>query len=130
MIDLATPEGQKFLRNIIVIGQGGNPEAQQSLNEFMSFDDDIERTNLPTRRDVQRASFWLYVGATFFPDIDDDPFTIAGKCVAKGFMAKSGEKSKQFVDMFRQSPDLAALERVGNNEQSLTDRILGRGKRE
>ena len=127
--DISTPEGQRALRNIIITAQGGNPEAQQTLNEFMRFDDSIERTNLPKRKDVQRAIFFSFVGQTLYPDTKDDPFTVAAECIAKGFMAKGGEKSKQFVDMFRSTPNLTDLQNLqGPTERSFTDRLFGRNQ--
>ena len=56
------------LRRVLVIAQGGNPDAQQSINDFLKFDNNIERTNLPTRRDVVLMAYLNACGMLFYPD--------------------------------------------------------------
>ena len=117
------------LRKIIVLSRGGDPEAQQTLNNFLKFGDNIERTNLPTRRDVQMVSVLDYAGKTLYPDHPDNPFALAANCISVAFMAKGGDKSKQFVELMKQTPSLADLQTVGVDPQrSIADKILGRGK--
>ena len=127
-LDILTPEGMRIIRNLIVSAQGGDPEAQQTLNDFMRFDDSIERTNLPTRKDVQRIAYLSYIGRSLFPDNFDDPFTIAAECISKSFMAKGGEKSKQFVQLFQKTPNVIDLT-SSTQEESIRGRfgkLLGR----
>jgi hypothetical protein len=45
-------------------------------------------------------------------------------------MAKGGEKSKQFVEMMKQTPSLADLQTAGISKPSLLDRIRKRGSAE
>jgi hypothetical protein len=120
-------ESIKDLNDIMIMARGGNPEAQQALNDFLDLSDNIERSNLPTRRDVQMISFLDFAGKTIFPDNDDDVFTSAATSIAKAFMAKGGEKSKQFVEMLKQTPSLSDLEQIQNKGTSLRERIFGSG---
>lgn len=131
-------EGERFkleslddLRRIIVMAKGGDPDAQQTLNAFLKFNNNIERTNLPTRRDVQMMAYLDYAGKIYWPDNEDNPFTKAANCISIAFMAKGGDKSKQFVELMKQTPSLADLQTLGGEQQrSITDRILGRGGKE
>ena len=117
------------LRRIIVMARGGDPDAQQTLNAFLKFNNNIERTNLPVRRDVQMIAYLDYAGKTLYAGNEDNPFTKAANCISIAFMAKGGDKSKQFVELMKQTPSLADLQTLGGDRQrSLTDRILGRGK--
>ncbi len=117
------------LRRIIVMARGGDPDAQQTLNAFLKFNNNIERTNLPVRRDVQMIAYLDYAGKTLYAGNEDNPFTKAANCISIAFMAKGGDKSKQFVELMKQTPSLADLQTLGGDQQrSLTDRLLGRGK--
>lgn len=118
------------LRRIIVMARGGDPDAQQTLNAFLKFNNNIERTNLPIRRDVQMIAYLDYAGKTLYAGNEDNPFTKAANCISIAFMAKGGDKSKQFVELMKQTPSLADLQVAGVHQRSLTDRILGRGKTE
>lgn len=120
------------LRKIIVMAQGGDPDAQQTLNAFLKFNNNIERTNLPIRRDVQMLAYLDYAGKTLYPDDENNPFTMAANSIAVAFMAKGGDKSKQFVELMKQTPSLADLQTTlaGDGQRSLTDKLLGRGKTE
>lgn len=119
------------LRRVIVMAQGGDPEAQQTLNAFLKFNNNIERTNLPTRRDVQMVVFADYAGKTLYPDVEDNPFSKLANCISIAFMAKGGDKSKQFVELMKQTPSLTDLQTLqGPADRSLTDRIFGRNKKE
>lgn len=119
------------LRRVMVLSRGGDPEAQQTLNNFLKFGDNIERTNLPTRKDVQMVSYIDYAGKTLYPNHPDNPFALAANCISVAFMAKGGDKSKQFVELMKQTPSLADLQTVGVDPQrTITDKILGRGKTE
>ena len=116
------------LRKIMVLARGGDPDAQQTLNDFLKFKDNIERTNLPTRRDVQMIAYLDYAGKTFYKGKEDNPFTKAANCVAVAFMAKGGDKSKQFVEMMKKAPDLSMLS-TGQQEpqrQGLFARLRGK----
>jgi hypothetical protein len=109
------------------MAQGGDPDAQQTLNAFLKFNNNIERTNLPTRRDVHLISFLDIVSKSYFPDIDDDPFAIFANSISVAFMAKGGDKSKQFVELMKQTPSLSDLQMMEEPApRSLRERLFGR----
>lgn len=119
------------LRKLLVMARGGDPEAQHTLNAFLKFDSNIERTNLPKRIDVQRVIFADYAGKTLYPDKEDDPFSKLANSISIAFMAKGGDKSKQFVELMKQTPSLSDLKTLEDSSQrSMVDKILGRGKTE
>jgi hypothetical protein len=119
------------LRKIIVMAQGGDPEAQQTLNAFLKFNNNIERTNLPTRRDVVLIAYLDGCGKLYYPNKEDNPFSMLANSLVVAFMAKGGDKSKQFVELMKQTPNLADLQTIGTPVSSgLRDRIFGRKKTE
>ncbi len=119
------------LRRVLVIAQGGNPDAQQSINDFLKFDNNIERTNLPTRRDVVLMAYLKACGTLFYPEKVNDPFSVMADALSIAFMAKGGEKSKQFVELMKQTPSLVDLQTMGVDtpKAGIRDRIFG-GKKE
>lgn len=119
------------LRRVLVIAQGGNPDAQQSINDFLKFDNNIERTNLPTRRDVVLLAYLKGCGSLFYPENDNDPFSLMANALSIAFMAKGGEKSKQFVELMKQTPSLVDLQTMGGGESpksGIMSRIFGGSK--
>lgn len=111
----------------MVIADGGDPDAQQTLNAFLRFNNIVERSNLPTRRDVVLLTFLDGCSKLYYPTIAD-PFALIRDSLATSFMAKGGGKSNQFVELMKQTPSLMDLQTVSESKRSLTDRILGRGK--
>jgi hypothetical protein len=124
-------ESLEDLRRVLVIAQGGNPDAQQSINDFLKFDNNIERTNLPTRRDVVLMAYLKGCGSLFYPEDAYDPFSIIADALSIAFMAKGGEKSKQFVELMKQTPSLVDLQTMGSGETpkgGIMNRIFGGSK--
>jgi len=119
------------LRRLLVIADGGDPEAQQTLNAFLKFNNNIERTNLPTRRDVVLLAYLEVCSTHYYPNRSDNPFAVMADGLATAFMAKGGDKSKQFVELMKQTPSLSDLQiGQGDTQPSLRDKILGRRKEE
>ena len=118
------------LRRLLVIADGGDPEAQQTLNAFLKFNNNIERTNLPTRRDVVLLTYLEGCSKHYYPNRPKNPFALVADALATAFMAKGGDKSKQFVELMKQTPSLTDLQAVSEKNPSLTDRIFGRSKEE
>ena len=115
------------LRRILIAAQGGDPEAQQTLNSFLKFNNNIERSNLPTRRDVVAIAYLDACGKLYYPDDKDNPFAVVQDCLAVAFMAKGGDKSKQFVELMKQTPNMVDMQTIGMPQQrSLTDRLFRR----
>lgn len=124
-LEVKTPDD---LRRLMVIADGGDPDAQQTLNAFLRFNNIVERSNLPTRRDVVLLTYLDGCSTLYFPNTPDNPFAVLRDSLATSFMAKGGGKSNQFVDLMKQTPSLIDLQTVNENKPSLTDRILRRGK--
>lgn len=116
------------LRRVIVSAQGGDPEAQQTLNAFLKFNNNIERSNFPTNRVVLAIAQVSGYGKLFYPDDKDDPFGLVADAISVAFMAKGGRKSEQFVEMMKQTPSLADLQIGQAPQPGIRDRIFGRGK--
>lgn len=126
--EIKTPDD---LRRLLVVAEGGDPDAQQTLNEFLKFKNNIERSNLPTRRDVVLLAYLDGCSRLYYPDNPKNPFALMADGIATAFMAKGGDKSKQFVELMRNSPDLTGFQNAPESAQrSITDRIFGRGKTE
>lgn len=120
----------KFRRLLMTL-EGENPDAQQTITDFMRMDNPVEGSNLPTRRDVQLEVYLDIAGKFFFPDLENDPFTVLRDSIATTFKAKGGEKSKQFVDMVRNQPDLSGLQTMPQDAKiSVFDKVLGRSHKE
>jgi hypothetical protein len=126
-LEVKTPED---LRRLMVIADGGDPDAQQTLNAFLRFNNIVERSNLPTRRDVVLLTYLDGCSKRYYPNNPDNPFASLRDSLATSFMAKGGGKSNQFVELMKQTPSLSDLQTVSESNPSLTDRILGRGKTE
>lgn len=121
------PMNEREIMRMLQIADGQNPDAQQTINDFMRFNNDVERTNLPTTNAVLcvaqlgLASKWLY------PENEDNPFAIVERSLAIAFMARKGEKSSQFVDIVRNQPDLSQYQTAGEDmKNGLVDRVLNR----
>lgn len=125
------PEQVKQIRNLLVSLEGKDPELEQITARFMNVDNPIERTNLPTRRDVHFMSYLDFVGKVYFPDLENG-FTKLGDSVSTCFMAFKGLKSQQVVDLLRNQPDLTGFQIGPQAEESrgFMDKLLGRGPKE
>jgi len=120
---------EEDLRRFLAILDGQNPDAQQTVTDFMDMKNPIEKTNLPTRKDVQRIAYCDYASQIYFPNKPDNAFSMAVKSIALAFSAKGGMKSNQFVEMLRNTTDLSSLQGVSDEQKiGLLDRMLGRGK--
>ena len=122
-------ESFDYLRKVIISAQGGDPDAQQTLNAFLKFNNNIERTNLPSRRDVITVAYLDGCGKLYYPSEKTIRFPCWPIASVVAFMAKGGDKSKQFVELMKQTPNLADLQTMGTPPQhGLMDRFLHRGK--
>ena len=129
-----TPELIDRLRDLNIVMEGGNPRAQQTINELIEIAHPVETSNLPTRADVHFISWLLLVSRTKFPNNPNNPFEKLAVAIIQTFKAKGGMKAQQIVDLFRNQPNLGDIQKVlGVQEQtqpSFTDRIFRRGSRE
>lgn len=125
-------ESQDDLRRLLVTLDGGDPDSQQTINEFLKFSNNLERSNLPTISSVLALAQLKGYAKLFYPDTEN-PFDTVADFLSVAYMARKGWKSDSFVEMMRQQPNLADLQTLGRAEEgkrSLVDRILGRGKTE
>ena len=115
---------------VISFAKGINPDTQQTLNEFLKFDNNIERTNLPKREDVRRTIYADYASRVLYPNDPDNPFAKFVDAQSIAFMGYKGGKSIQFVDLMRKQPNLSALQSIPEENRSIVNRVLGRDKTE
>lgn len=129
-----TPETLDKIRELNIVLDGGNPKAQQTINEFMKIEHTIETSNLPTRADVHFIAWLLMVSRTLFNNRPNNPFEKLAVAIATSFKAKGGMKAQQIVDLFRNQPNLGDIQTVlGMQDQtqpSLRERVFGRRVRE
>ena len=114
----------------MTIARGGDPNAQQTLNDFLQFTNNIERSNFPNVNTVLCIAQLTGYSELYYPGNPKNPFALLADKLSIAFMAKGGEKSKQFVEMMKQTPSLEALQVSREQQQSLTDKLLRRGKTE
>ena len=118
------------LRKVLVIAKGGDPDAIQAITKFMDFNSIAERSYFPDKTITLCTAQLSGFGKVFFPNDDWNPFSLVSDVIATHFMGYKGNKSNQFVDMTRQTPNLADIQ--GKDEvakQGYLSRILG-GKSE
>lgn len=130
-IKLFTSEGMGYLADFMTITQGGDPRARQTLNDFIDLKSNVQKTNLPTKKDVQRVAYFLYVGKTKFPDRDDDPFTVASDCIAIASMARGGQMAKHVVDLHKRTPSMVDMKTVEEaQERGIVNKLFDGGGKE
>jgi hypothetical protein len=123
-------KSEKDLMRFWQILDGQNPDAQQTMNDFLDMRNIIERTNLSTRRDIQLIVYLDMCSEYYFSD-SNNPFAKLRDSLARGFLAKGGFKSNQFVELMRNQPDLSGMQTSSEYvKQGIFDRILRRGKTE
>lgn len=122
-------ETETALMRFMQILEGINPDAAQTMNDFLDMKNIVERSNLATRRDVQLIVYLDLCSDFYFSEYPKNPFSMARDSIARAFLAKGGFKSNQFVELMRNQPDLSGM--TTNQEQvkrTLLDKFLGRGK--
>lgn len=121
------------LRKVMTIAKGGDPNAIQALTKFMDFDSNAERSYFPDKTITLATAQLDGYGKLFYPDDSWNPFSLVADVIAIHFMGYKGYKSAQFVDMTRQTPNLADLQTslgIEEGKASLWNRITGRSRTE
>ena len=122
-------ESMDDLRDMMIIAKGGDPKAAQTINDFIKFDNNTERSNFPNSKTTLVIAQLNGYSRLFYPDDSDNPFGLAAECIEISFMARKGWKSQQFVEMTKQTPSIPDLVTIGEGKQrGIGDRLLGRGK--
>lgn len=117
------------LLKIMQILEGIDPEQVQALAKFINLDDPAERSYFPDQTTSICIGQLKGYGEALYGGEDWNPFTMVAEALAIGFMGYKGFKSNQWVDMTRQTHDLASLSSASDEaKQSVLDKILGRGK--
>ena len=122
----------KRISRLFTILDGKDPDAQQTVTDFLRMKNAIERTNLPDIQTVLTITQLVGYGKLYYPEDPDDPFTMIAYTLAEAYMARKGEKSKQFVELMRNTPNMAELQTFRDMEDNkgLLDRFRGSGKTE
>jgi len=122
---------EKDLMRFFQILDGLNPDSQQTMTDFTDMRNIVERSNLATRRDVQLIIYLDMCSDFYFAEHPNNPFGKMRDSIARAFLAKGGFKSKQFVELMRNQPDLSGLQTTNADiKRGLLDRFLGRGTTE
>lgn len=126
-------ESLNDLRRVLVVAEGGDPDAIQAITNFMNLKSNAERSYFPDKTITLAVGQLLGYGQLYFKGQEWDPCTLVADAISVPFMGYKGFKSNQFVDMTRQTPDLADFQTSANVEQAksgLWNRITGRAKTE
>ena len=118
---------EKRISRLFSILDGKDPDAQQTITDFLRMKSVIERTNLPDVQTVLTMAQLIGYGKLYFPNNQNDPFTLIAHTLAEAYMARKGEKSKQFVDLMRNTPNMSELQTFRDLEENkgLLDRFRG-----
>lgn len=109
------------------IADGKDPDQEQLLTGFLKFEDIIERSHFPNSRVVHQIDFSNYASVTLYPDIPNNPFKQDADSRAKAWIAYKGEKSRQAVELFRQTP---SIDLKTSDNRGVMDKLFGRGSEE
>ncbi len=121
---------RKLLR-LSQIAEGKDPDASQTLTDFMDMKNIVERSNLPTTDTVLCFTGLDVAGQVAYQSEPNNIFFMFRDSLARGFMARGGEKANQFVEMTKRTPSVVDLQTVREEQQrSVIDKITGRGKTE
>lgn len=117
------------LKRFITVAKGGDPDAIQAIANFMDLKSNIERSYFPNKVTTLCIGQLVGLGKVYFPSDEWNPFSLVADCLSIAYMPYKGFKSNQFVDMTRQTPSLADIKTVAEQEQQggILSRILNRG---
>jgi len=103
-------ESMKDFKDVLTIARGGDPDAIQAIANFMNLNSNTERSYFPDKITTLCVGQLNALGKLYFPNDEWDPFTLVADALAIAHMGYKGFKSAQFVDMTRQTPNLADLQ--------------------
>jgi len=129
---LSEPEfNERKLLRLSQIAEGKDPDASQTMTDFMDMKNIVERSNLPTTDTVLCMASLDVVGQVAYQSAPNNIFFMFRDSLARAYMARGGEKANQFVEMTKQTPTLVDLQTVREDQpRGLFNRITGRGKEE
>ena len=85
----------KQIGRLFSILDGKDPDAQQTITDFLRMKSVIERTNLPDIKTVLTIAQLIGYGKLYYPNDPNDPFTMIAYTLAEAYMARNGEKSNK-----------------------------------
>ena len=122
---------ERQLLRLSQIAEGKDPDASQTLTDFMDMKNIIERSSLPTTETVLCMASLEIAGQVAYREKPDNIFAKFRDSLARAYMARQGEKAKQFVEMMKQTPSMADLQSYSGQQQGgIINRIFGGGKEE
>ena len=129
---MSEPEfNERRLLRLSQIAEGKDPDASQTMTDFMDMKNIVERTNLPTTDTVLCMASLDVAGQVAYQSEPTNIFFMFRDSLARAYMARGGEKANQFVEMTKQTPSYLDLQTVREDQpRGIFDRITGRGKEE
>lgn len=129
---MSAPEiNERQILRLSQIAEGKDPDASQTMTDFMDMKNIVERSNLPTTDTVLCMASLDVVGQVAYQSAPGNIFFMFRDSLARAYMARGGEKANQFVEMTKRTPGVIDLQTVREDQQrGLFDRITGRGKEE
>lgn len=120
---------ERQLLRLSQIAEGKDPDASQTLTDFMDMKNIVERSNLPTTDTVLCMTGLDVAGQVVYQSAPNNIFFMFRDSLARSFMARHGEKAQQFVEMTKRTPSVVDLQTVREDQQrGMIDKITGRGK--
>ena len=128
---MATEINERQLLRLSQIAEGKDPDAVQSLTDFMDMKNIVERSNLPTTDTVLCMASLDVAGQVVYQSAPNNIFFMFRDSLARAYMARGGEKANQFVEMTKRTPSVIDLQTVREDQsRGLIDKITGRGTTE
>ena len=119
------------LYDIITIAKGGNPKANQLLENFINMNSNTERAYFPDKTIMIAVAQQNGYAETHFRNDEFNPFRMVAEVIETATMGYKGNKSKDFVDIIRQTPNMSDLQGASEEVKSgFLKGFLGRGKTE
>lgn len=116
------------MKRFMQIIDGVDPDSSQMMTDFLDMKNIVERTNLLTRKDVQRMLYLDMCAQRYERYCPNNTFARTRDSLARAFLAKGGFKSKQFVELFRNTTDFSSLEVTRDEvKHGILSGVLNRG---
>ena len=116
------------LRKVLVTAEGGNPEAQQFVVDFMNLKSTTERANFMDKT-IMLAVAQQDGYSRAYPQFK--AFEVVSNVISSATMGYKSKKSDQLMQIIQQTPNLSDLTSASEEvKQGYVSRLLGRGKTE
>jgi len=116
------------LRKVLVTAEGGNPEAQQAVVDFMNLKSTTERANFMDKT-IMLAVAQQDGYSRAYPQFK--AFELVSNAISSATMGYKSKKSDQLMQIIQQTPNLSDLTSATEEvKRGYISRILGGGKKE